>query len=389
MKMITKFRQWLRSPHLGYGLVISFVVGGFAGIIFWGGFNTAMEYTNNLEFCISCHVMRDTVYPEYKDSIHYSNPQGVRAVCADCHVPKDWMHKLPRKIMASFEIYHWIVGSIDTPEKFQAKRLELAQDVWKTMQASNSRECRNCHTVEAMRFDQQPEAAHRMKAGLEGGDTCIDCHKGIAHTRPDMSPIAEAAFGKLQARVDAVDLGSKTLYPVETKPFFLAPGPTGGAGGKLLVASELAVLERQGDMLKVRFGGWQQQDVASIVDAMVGRHIAVATLDAKAQETVEKQETIVEPETKTTWHKVSLTAWISKDKLVSARDNLWAYASQLYYANCSICHKLPNTDKYTANEWIDKLKAMKDNTNLNEEQVGLLQTYLQLHARDTAGAGGH
>ena len=32
-----------------------------AGIIFWGGFNTAMDATNELEFCISCHEMKDNV----------------------------------------------------------------------------------------------------------------------------------------------------------------------------------------------------------------------------------------------------------------------------------------------------------------------------------------
>jgi cytochrome c-type protein NapC len=30
-------------------------VGVAAGIILWGGFNTAMEATNTMTFCISCH----------------------------------------------------------------------------------------------------------------------------------------------------------------------------------------------------------------------------------------------------------------------------------------------------------------------------------------------
>ena len=50
-----------------------------AGVIFWGGFNTALEATNTEEFCISCHEMRDNVYQEYKETIHYKNPAGVRA----------------------------------------------------------------------------------------------------------------------------------------------------------------------------------------------------------------------------------------------------------------------------------------------------------------------
>ena len=85
-----------------------------------------MEYTNSTEFCISCHEMRDTVYAEYLGSSHYKNPSGVRAVCADCHVPKDWSAKLIRKIEATNELYHKLVRTIDTKEKFEAHRLAMA-----------------------------------------------------------------------------------------------------------------------------------------------------------------------------------------------------------------------------------------------------------------------
>jgi cytochrome c-type protein NapC len=114
-----------------------------AGIIFWGGFNTAMEATNTLAFCISCHEMENTVYQEYRHSVHYSNASGVQATCPDCHVPKEWTAKFIRKIKASRELYYWLLGTIDTREKFEAKRLELATRVWETMQKSDSHECRN------------------------------------------------------------------------------------------------------------------------------------------------------------------------------------------------------------------------------------------------------
>jgi cytochrome c-type protein NapC len=38
------------------------LIGVVAGIIFWGGFNTAMEATNTETFCISCHEMEVNVY---------------------------------------------------------------------------------------------------------------------------------------------------------------------------------------------------------------------------------------------------------------------------------------------------------------------------------------
>ena len=156
-----------------------------AGIIFWGGFNTGMEMTNTLEFCITCHEMRDTVYKEYKETIHYSNRTGVRAICSDCHVPKDWVHKMIRKSQASLEVWGKITGSIDTPEKFEAKRMQLATHEWARMKDSNSRECRNCHNFDAMSAELQKQTPYKkhMKA-KEEGKTCIECHKGIAHQLP-------------------------------------------------------------------------------------------------------------------------------------------------------------------------------------------------------------
>ena len=171
------------SLALGSLLAIGFV----AGIIFWGGFNTAMEATNTEAFCISCHEMEDNVYQEYKDTIHYANRTGVRATCPDCHVPKPWIHKMVRKIQASNELLHKALGTIDTPEKFEAKRLQLAQNVWRSMKETDSRECRNCHDYESMDFvEQQRRAVDSHSHGLEEGKTCIDCHKGIAHSWPAM-----------------------------------------------------------------------------------------------------------------------------------------------------------------------------------------------------------
>ena len=125
--MSTLKRVWdfFKTPSVKYSVLAISVVGFFAGIIFWGGFNTAMEATNKLEFCISCHEMRDNVYQEYKKTIHYQNRTGVRAICSDCHVPKDWGHKMLRKIQASNEVWGKLTGFVDTPEKFNAHRMEL------------------------------------------------------------------------------------------------------------------------------------------------------------------------------------------------------------------------------------------------------------------------
>jgi cytochrome c-type protein NapC len=179
------FLAVIRRPSAKYSLLSLLVVGFFSGIFFWGGFNTAMEATNTLEFCIGCHEMRDNVYQEYKKTIHYSNRTGVRAVCSDCHVPKDWTHKMMRKIQASKEVWGKITGIIDTPEKFEAHRLQLAENEWARMKASDSRECRNCHSFDGMDTEKQKLRGAKMhKIGIAEKKTCIDCHKGIAHNKP-------------------------------------------------------------------------------------------------------------------------------------------------------------------------------------------------------------
>ena len=154
------------------------------GVIFWGGFNTSMEVTNTLEFCISCHEMEENVFREYQKTIHYTNRSGVRATCSDCHVPRPWIHKVIRKIQASNEVFHKVLGSIDTPEKFDAKRLTLAKNVWRGMKATDSRECRNCHDFDSMAPESQKKRSRKQHAtAMVEGNTCIDCHKGIAHKK--------------------------------------------------------------------------------------------------------------------------------------------------------------------------------------------------------------
>ena len=176
---------FLRRPSVRYSLGGLLLTGIVAGVLFWGAFNTALEATNTETFCISCHEMRDNVYPEYKETIHYTNRTGVRATCPDCHVPKEWTYKMVRKVEASRELWGKLVGSIDTAEKFEAKRLTLARNEWARMKAVDSRECRNCHSLESMNTETQKQRARKQhEMAIRDNMTCIDCHKGIAHTKP-------------------------------------------------------------------------------------------------------------------------------------------------------------------------------------------------------------
>ena len=181
------FSRPSRTFSLGF-----LTLGGFiAGVMFWGGFNTALEATNKEAFCISCHEMQANPYEEMKQTIHFTNRSGVRATCPDCHVPHQWTDKIARKMQASKEVWGKIFGTIDTRDKFLAKRRELAEHEWARLKANNSLECRNCHSADSMDITKQGARAARIHEQylFTGERTCIDCHKGIAHRLPDMQGV--------------------------------------------------------------------------------------------------------------------------------------------------------------------------------------------------------
>ncbi|MEM0948038.1 MAG: NapC/NirT family cytochrome c [Pseudomonadota bacterium] len=177
--------EWFWSPSSVFSIGFVMIAGFLAGILFWGGFHWTLEATNTEEFCTGCHSM-ETNLGEYRETIHYNNHSGVRAICSDCHVPHEWSHKIKAKVMAVKDIYHELAGTIGTPEKYEAHRLHLASVVWTKMKHSDSRECRNCHNFEYMDFTiQETRAASEHQRALDENMTCIDCHQGIAHNLPE------------------------------------------------------------------------------------------------------------------------------------------------------------------------------------------------------------
>jgi cytochrome c-type protein NapC len=186
-------RIWTILTTPAATLSIGFLtLGGFiGGVLFWGGFNTALELTNTEQFCIGCHEMEANVFEELTRTVHFSNRSGVRASCPDCHVPHDWTDKIARKMQASKEVWGHIFGTIATRQDFLGERLRLAKHEWARLEANDSLECRNCHSAVAMDLSRQAPRAAEIHSEylLPGSATCIDCHKGIAHQLPDMTGV--------------------------------------------------------------------------------------------------------------------------------------------------------------------------------------------------------
>jgi trimethylamine-N-oxide reductase (cytochrome c), cytochrome c-type subunit TorC len=358
-----------------------------AGVIAWGGFNTVLEITNTTSFCVSCHVMRDTVFVEYQQSPHFQNRSGVRAGCPDCHVPRDWTHKLLRKVQASGELFHWARGSIDTPEKFEAKRHDLAVREWDRMRASDSRECRNCHSFEAMAFHKQSmKAARAMRDAAKAGKTCIDCHKAVAHKMPDVTATHRRIFSALSAEAaKATPQAGEVVHALEPRP--LRPAPGADPMGELAAGFPVRTLAVSGDEAEIEITGWRREGSPGLLYGRFGKRITVASLAEAALPRLETGSSAEDPETGQVWSEAKLRAWVPAAGLLRDPAPLWAYAERMYQDNCTLCHVRRPPAEYTMDAWIGHFNMMRRLVPLTDQEAAILLTYLQSRAGDSDAIG--
>ena len=172
--------KWLLGIPLGGFLAFGL---GMAAL---GTTNYILHETGKNEFCYTCHSIELNVKPEYEASSHFSNTSGVRASCADCHLPHDnWFELTWTKATEALDIIPELTGKIATPEKFEAHRAEMAELVWRQFRDNDSKFCRSCHSVGAMDLaSQERRTARRHAQAEEKGQTCVQCHYGIVHAEP-------------------------------------------------------------------------------------------------------------------------------------------------------------------------------------------------------------
>lgn len=368
---------WYRTSKPVFALIVF-----IAGVVVWGGFNTAMEVTNTLGFCISCHEMRDNVYAEYKETIHFKNRTGVRAICSDCHVPKGWGHKVIRKIKATNEVFHWLRGTIDTPEKFEANRLELARNVWREMESNGSRECKNCHDFDAMHWEKQGSRAQKaMQAAQEKEVACIGCHKGVAHKLPDFSVYYKGLTDTLNETLSKDELSGEQVTLAEQRAVYIDKDETSDKAFDAFPLSELSVLARDGDWLKVKLVAWDREGSTQLFK-VPGVLMQVAKLGFGGMDTLTAIDSKLDTETELTWNKVAVEGWVKKGAMSSEARVVNDFAEELWNTDCSLCHSPYAPETYIARDWEKKVKAMRRYTKLEPEQLILVQQYLQSKAQD-------
>lgn len=384
MKWLINIWKTLNKPAkyltLGSISLTAFVM----GILFWGGFNTALEATNTEEFCISCHSMESKPYQELQQTVHWSNHAGVRATCPDCHVPHDWSRKIARKMEASSDVWGWIFNTVNTSEKFEDKRLEMASREWARFDRDDSLACKNCHEYDSMKWDEMSTLAQKqMKKAAEKDQSCVDCHKGIAHKLPDMGDarapqlIAEVGSGESQFSND------EYYFSALTKPLFFSP--TGDVeAGTLNVATKVKVLETNGNRVKVTIAGWRKKIGASrVIYFDFGINMLTAQLSIEAAKTEGVITPFEEKEDELTglkWQRVETTLWTEKEYLLTEQQPLWDYARTTFRKSCSVCHTQPDEAHFDANTWPGMFQGMIAFVNMDDDTQALVQKYLQTHS---------
>jgi len=373
LKKHIKIGVWFSAAVIIVGLILSSVA-----------LHPALSTT---EFCVSCHEM-ETPLAEVRESSHFNSRTGVRAECSSCHIPPGLGPTLFAKIDALRHVYGHFLGTLSTDEKYEDARLRMAERVWADMKAHDSRECRSCHKQTAFVFEdfKNHSDAQLMADGLEAGDTCIDCHKGMVHPMPDRSSGYKKLLEQLIAEGVDPDIEADVVYPLET--IYSYSGKEGSQESRVLAATSLSVLDNDGKWLRVRVDGWRQEGVEAMIYELQGKRIFSVALEKVAREKPVTLSTMFDTDTEQTWHKVSFETWVTNKNLVEDKNKLWAYGEKLHGSACGACHMAYPADHFLANQWIGVMNDMKRNIrHLSKEQYRFLQKYLQLHAKDVNGKG--
>ncbi|MFQ3281379.1 NapC/NirT family cytochrome c, partial [Reinekea sp.] len=280
------------------------------------------------------------------------------------------------KIRATKDVYHeFVTGKIDTEEKYEEHRAAMAETVWAKMRKNDSITCRSCHTLDAMdTYEQSAEAVKNHEFGVETGQTCIDCHKGVAHF-PPLVELDSAAFDNLRALTTKTKPKAELVYPIES----IAMGDL----GSINPATKLTVAQVKDGVRTVEINAYQMKGAEQVLYAGLGQRSIVATLSEAGISAVDAGE-YVSDEYGNEWRTAHLTAEIDApvlDKL----DPLWDYAEELDTVYCSTCHAKIAAHHYTTNAWGPIAKGMGDRTDISNENLEILTKYLQTYAKDMVG----
>jgi len=150
---------------------------GVAGLLVALGMAEGIHATSGAEFCVGCHVMEPMV-ASYEEDVHGGkNVQGIRAECADCHLPHESVlgYVVAKGITGMKDVWGNIVldpTKIDWQER-REHREHFTYDSG----------CMKCHSAleEASMNNKQAFLPHRDYFSGTTNETCVSCHENVGH----------------------------------------------------------------------------------------------------------------------------------------------------------------------------------------------------------------
>jgi nitrate/TMAO reductase-like tetraheme cytochrome c subunit len=164
-------------------LIVLLIVGAVFGAGAIIGSTVVNRYTSTDAFCTSCHTMAfQADDPYFQRSAHRSANKGVRPTCGDCHIPKtNWFVETYTHVSSGLrDAYAESTKNFSSPMLWEARRIELAQEIQADMHSQDSVTCRSCHDANAIHpLSEDGQKAHALLR--QGGVTCVDCHTNLVH----------------------------------------------------------------------------------------------------------------------------------------------------------------------------------------------------------------
>ena len=384
MKIGHSIKHFFTKPSAKYGFGLLITVGIVIGILGWSSFNTIIDKTSEETFCVSCHSMQQPL-EELKQTAHWSNKSGVSATCSDCHLPHEGLDKYARKFEALRELWAEMSGKYNESGAFEKHRLEMAEREWARFEKDGSKQCKACHSYEKMDFDKMSEQARKaMLPAKETNQSCMDCHKGIAHHLPKQTQ-SSGNTSKFDHLVTKSLTDAKTYYTKGTVRLFSDEALTQNIG-QLETAVPVKFIKSSKGADLVELAMWRKnKGFGRIWYHQFGKNITDAVLSKEFMSN-EPQFSVIEtkddPITGLTWQKVTMQVWVAKANLVEDLSAIWANAESIYKTQCSTCHRQPEVAHFDSNSWIGLFNGMVGFTNIDKETGKEVLRYLQLHSSD-------
>ena len=333
--------------------------------------NIVLHKSSETEFCISCHSMK-IPYDDYIKSSHYTNKHGVSAQCKDCHINEQSnIEYFTAKLGGIKDIWFEATGKIDTKEKYEEHRMEMAQNVWKQMKANNSATCRSCHSYAKMNFEKMSSRAkQQMQIAARKNQSCIDCHKGIAHTLPK---VKSDTFTINELKIGA------TAYTTTISPLYNDQDFT-EIKAKILPYTQFKVLDKNNGAIKIELTGWREAH-KNLLYAIKGKRITDAVI--RGLESINKTgQTYYNNTTKKSWKELTVIAWIKDASVTLNINQQWEINKFEYESKCAQCHQKVQEHHFSSNDWPAQFKGMARQAKLTKNETQGILKYLQYHSSD-------